>query len=173
MRSSFHVLFVFIALSIVPSSSAVAQYQGELPPRPPLGVGSGSQPHQAAPSVIPPSRFLSLLPQEYLPETGAPKELPRHLQRQLVNYATREPAGTIVIDTANTYLYLILGGGQALRYGIGVGREGFTWTGAERVSKMAEWPDWHPPAEMIERQPYLPRFMSGGEGNPLGARALY
>ena len=78
-----------------------------------------------------------------------------------------------MIDTANTYLYLVLGNGQAMRYGIGVGREGFTWAGAERVSRMAEWPDWHPPAEMIERQPYLPRFMAGGEGNPLGARALY
>ena len=78
-----------------------------------------------------------------------------------------------MIDTQNTYLYLILGGGKAMRYGIGVGREGFTWAGAERVSRMAEWPDWHPPSEMIERQPYLPRFMAGGEGNPLGARALY
>jgi lipoprotein-anchoring transpeptidase ErfK/SrfK len=67
----------------------------------------------------------------------------------------------------------VLGSGQALRYGIGVGREGFSWAGAERVSRMAEWPDWHPPAEMIERQPYLPRFMAGGPGNPLGARALY
>ena len=90
-----------------------------------------------------------------------------------MNYESREPAGTIVIDTANTYLYLVLGGGKALRYGIGVGREGFSWAGAERVSRMAEWPDWHPPAEMIERQPYLPRFMAGGPGNPLGARALY
>ena len=67
----------------------------------------------------------------------------------------------------------MLGNGQAIRYGIGVGREGFTWNGAERVSRMAEWPDWHPPSEMIERQPYLPRFMAGGEGNPMGARALY
>ena len=88
-------------------------------------------------------------------------------------YQTREPAGTIIIDTPNTYLYLVLGNGKAMRYGIGVGREGFTWSGAERVSRMAEWPDWHPPVEMIERQPYLPRFMAGGEGNPLGARALY
>ena len=74
---------------------------------------------------------------------------------------------------ANTYLYLVLGNGQALRYGIGVGREGFTWAGAQKVSRMAEWPDWNPPDHMIERQPYLPRFMAGGEGNPLGARALY
>ena len=82
-------------------------------------------------------------------------------------------AGTIVIDTPNTYLYLVLGNGKALRYGIGVGREGFTWSGSERISRLAEWPDWNPPEQMIERQPYLPRFMAGGEGNPLGARALY
>ena len=89
------------------------------------------------------------------------------------NYQTKEPVGTIIIDTANTYLYLVQQGGKAMRYGIGVGREGITWAGAEKVSRMAEWPDWHPPAEIIERQPYLPPFMAGGEGNPLGARALY
>jgi lipoprotein-anchoring transpeptidase ErfK/SrfK len=95
------------------------------------------------------------------------------LQRQIVDYATREAPGTIVIDTPNTYLYLVLGGGKALRYGIGVGREGFTWAGIETISRVAEWPDWYPPAEMIARQPYLPRFVGGGPGNPLGARALY
>jgi lipoprotein-anchoring transpeptidase ErfK/SrfK len=99
-------------------------------------------------------------------------EEPR-LQRQVVDYATREAPGTIVIDTPNTYLYLVLGGGKALRYGIGVGREGFTWAGVETISRAAEWPDWYPPAEMIARQPYLPRFVAGGPGNPLGARALY
>ena len=112
------------------------------------------------------------LPPEDQPETGK-AELPEQFKRQLVTFPSAEPAGTLVIDTGNTYLYLVLGNGQAMRYGIGVGREGFTWAGAERVSRMAEWPDWHPPAEMIERQPYLPRFMAGGEGNPLGARALY
>jgi lipoprotein-anchoring transpeptidase ErfK/SrfK len=99
-------------------------------------------------------------------------ESPR-LQRQVVDYPTREAPGTIVIDTPNTYLYLVLGGGKALRYGIGVGRQGFTWSGVETISRMAEWPDWYPPAEMIARQPYLPRFVAGGPGNPLGARALY
>jgi lipoprotein-anchoring transpeptidase ErfK/SrfK len=94
-------------------------------------------------------------------------------KRQVVDYPTREPPGTIVIDTPNTYLYLMLGGGKALRYGIGVGREGFTWSGVESISRTAEWPDWFPPPEMITRQPYLPRFMAGGLGNPLGARALY
>jgi lipoprotein-anchoring transpeptidase ErfK/SrfK len=119
------------------------------------------------------ARSLATLPPEVRPETGPKKELPPQFRRTLVDYSTKEPAGTIIIDTPNTYLYLLLGGGKALRYGIGVGREGFTWAGAERVSRMAEWPDWNPPEQMIERQPYLPRFMAGGDGNPLGARALY
>jgi lipoprotein-anchoring transpeptidase ErfK/SrfK len=118
-------------------------------------------------------RNMAALPPEVRPETGPKDELPLQFRRTLVDYYTKEPAGTVIIDTPNTHLYLVLGQGKALRYGIGVGREGFTWAGAERVSKMAEWPDWHPPEEMIDRQPYLPRFMAGGEGNPLGARALY
>ncbi len=113
------------------------------------------------------------LPPEDQPEIGQPKELPPQFRRQMVDYPTAEPAGTIIIDTPNTYLYLVLGGNKAMRYGVGVGREGFTWAGREKVTRMAEWPDWHPPKEMIERQPYLPRFMAGGESNPLGARALY
>jgi len=116
---------------------------------------------------------LSALPPEDQPEIGPTKSLPPQFQRAVINYQTKEPAGTIIIDTRHTYLYLVLGNGKAMRYGIGVGREGFTWSGTEKVTKMAEWPDWHPPEEMIERQPYLPRFMAGGEGNPLGARALY
>jgi lipoprotein-anchoring transpeptidase ErfK/SrfK len=100
-------------------------------------------------------------------------EVPNNLKRQIVDYRTSEAPGTIVIDTPNTYLYLVLGNGRAMRYGIGVGREGFTWSGTQAISKKAEWPDWTPPAEMIERQPYLPRFMAGGPGNPLGARAMY
>jgi lipoprotein-anchoring transpeptidase ErfK/SrfK len=95
------------------------------------------------------------------------------LQRQVVDYPSREAAGTIIVDTAHTYLYLVLGHGKALRYGIGVGREGFTWSGVKSVQRKAEWPDWFPPAEMIARQPYLPRMTAGGPGNPLGARALY
>ena len=95
------------------------------------------------------------------------------LKRQIVSYATREAPGTIIIDTPNTYLYYVLGGGQAIRYGIGVGRDGFTWSGVQSITKKAEWPDWTPPPEMIARQPYLPRQMAGGPGNPLGARAMY
>ncbi len=100
-------------------------------------------------------------------------EVPANFKRQIVDYRTNEAPGTIVIDTPNTYLYFVLGNGRAVRYGIGVGREGFTWSGTQTVSKKAEWPDWTPPPEMIERQPYLPRFMAGGPGNPLGARAMY
>ena len=96
-----------------------------------------------------------------------------HLQRQVVQYSTGAAAGTVIIDTAQTYLYYVLGDGKAIRYGIGVGRDGFTWSGAQSVTRKAEWPDWTPPQEMIERQPYLPRWMAGGEGNPLGARAIY
>src|SRR3954470_18111844 len=99
--------------------------------------------------------------------------LPDRLRRQIVSFDRSEPAGTIVIDTNNTYLYYVLGQGRAIRYGVGVGREGFTWSGVQTISRKAEWPDWHPPAEMIARQPYLPRFVAGGPGNPLGARAMY
>lgn len=100
-------------------------------------------------------------------------ELPARLRRQVVAYPTREAPGTVIIDTPHTYLYLVLGGGQAMRYGIGVGRDGFTWSGTQTITKKAEWPDWTPPPEMIARQPYLPRHMAGGPGNPLGARAMY
>ncbi|MCG6205062.1 L,D-transpeptidase [Rhodopseudomonas sp. HC1] len=100
-------------------------------------------------------------------------QLSDRLRRQVVRYDSNEPAGTIVIDTANTYLYYVIGGGRAIRYGVGVGREGFTWAGTQTITRKAEWPDWHPPAQMIARQPYLPRFMAGGPGNPLGARAMY
>jgi lipoprotein-anchoring transpeptidase ErfK/SrfK len=100
-------------------------------------------------------------------------EVASPFRRQIVDYRSSEAAGTIIIDTPNTYLYLVLGGGKAMRYGIGVGREGFSWSGVKAIERKAEWPDWTPPPEMIARQPYLPRFMAGGETNPLGARAMY
>ncbi len=140
-------------------------YGGPDGPRPPGDVDAGAN--------SAPSNAVASLPPDIRPEEGAPTQLPPQFQRQVVSYPSTEPAGTIIVDTPNTYLYLILGKGKALRYGIGVGREGFTWSGTERISKMSEWPDWHPPKEMIERQPYLPRFMAGGPSNPLGARALY
>jgi lipoprotein-anchoring transpeptidase ErfK/SrfK len=104
---------------------------------------------------------------------GSSSVLPERLRRAVVAFNTREAPGTVIIDTGNTALYYVLGQGQAIRYGVGVGREGFTWAGTQTISRKAEWPDWHPPAEMIARQPYLPRFMAGGPGNPLGARAMY
>jgi len=97
-----------------------------------------------------------------------PKFLP-----QRVDYQGSEAPGTIVVDTPRFFLYLVEPGGKAMRYGIGVGREGFTWAGTERISRMKEWPDWVPPKEMLARQPGLPQFMAGGPNNPLGARALY
>ena len=116
-------------------------------------------------------------PQDYV--AGADQDgdedavLPERLRRAVVNFSSNEAPGTIIIDTANTTLYYVLGQGRAIRYGVGVGREGFTWSGVQTITRKMVWPDWHPPAEMIARQPYLPRFMAGGRGNPLGARAMY
>ncbi|MGE3988051.1 L,D-transpeptidase [Pseudorhodoplanes sp.] len=143
----------------------------QAPPRPPGAIEAGRG-YPGTTGSIPP-RTIAALPPEDQPEVGKPKELPPQFKRQVVDYRTKHPAGTIIIDTPSTFLYYVNGDGTAIRYGIGVGRDGFTWAGTEKVTRMAEWPDWHPPAEMIERQPYLPRFMAGGESNPLGARALY
>jgi lipoprotein-anchoring transpeptidase ErfK/SrfK len=131
-------------------------------------------------SYLPVDRYNPAFPQ-YAPQPDQPgdvtpgegDELAAPLRRQVVSYPGNEAAGTIIIDTAHTFLYLTLGDGKAMRYGIGVGREGFTWSGAETISRVAEWPDWIPPAAMVARQPYLPRWVGGGPGNPLGARALY
>jgi lipoprotein-anchoring transpeptidase ErfK/SrfK len=100
-------------------------------------------------------------------------QVPARLQKRIVAYPTREAADTIIIDTPNTFLYYVLGNGKAIRYGIGVGRQGFTWSGVKSIIRKTEWPDWYPPSEMIKRQPYLPRMVAGGPGNPLGARAMY
>jgi lipoprotein-anchoring transpeptidase ErfK/SrfK len=143
--------------------------------RPPGAVGA---PTGVTGSVQPPvgadgrPMVLSSLPPDEQPEVG-PAQLAPNLRRQEVAFPTKEPAGTLIVDTPHTYLYYVLGGGRAIRYGVRVGRDGFTWTGVQKISRKAEWPDWHPPTEMIERQPYLPRFMAGGPGNPLGARAMY
>src|SRR5690606_9161959 len=101
------------------------------------------------------------------------QEAPPEFQKQVVFFRTSEAPGTIIIHTSERFLYLVQGNNRALRYGVGVGRDGFTWQGLHKITRKAEWPDWRPPAEMIQRQPYLPRFMAGGPGNPLGARALY
>ncbi|MFK4721848.1 lipoprotein-anchoring transpeptidase ErfK/SrfK [Bradyrhizobium niftali] len=147
------------ALLAVPFASASAQTLGYVPMQP--------QAYQQGPSYS--QGYLSE-PAQTVDEDA---QLPDRLRKQVVSFDRGEPAGTIVIDTGNTYLYYVLGNGRAIRYGVGVGREGFTWSGVQSVSRKAEWPDWHPPAEMIARQPYLPRFVAGGPGNPLGARAMY
>jgi lipoprotein-anchoring transpeptidase ErfK/SrfK len=127
----------------------------------------------AAPAGFPfmSSRADQMAPVEEQTEQGF--ELPAKFKRQVIAYSGGEAPGTVVIDTGNTFLYLVMPGNRAMRYGIGVGRDGFRWSGTQAITKKAEWPDWTPPAEMIARQPYLPRFMAGGETNPLGARAMY
>ncbi len=119
----------------------------------------------------------SSFPRDYVTNSTAPADdgraLPERLRRALVHLDTGAAPGTVIIDTANTTLYYVLGQGRAIRYGVGVGRDGFTWSGVQAISRKAEWPDWYPPAKMIARQPYLPRFVAGGPGNPLGARAMY
>ena len=169
LRSATAVTALITVTALVDHAGAqyFPMYEQRSLPRPSAAVPDGRIPGAAEthPNYGP-------LPAEDQPETDA-KGLPSEFQRQLVNYQTTEPAGTIIIDTPNTYLYLVFGRGRALRYGVGVGRAGFTWAGTQRIARMVEWPDWHPPPEMIDRQPYLPRFMAGGPGNPLGARALH
>jgi lipoprotein-anchoring transpeptidase ErfK/SrfK len=157
MTRSAYVLGVLTVALLMPQSPASAQ-----------------QSAFADPSFQSPAAFGRISPQpEAAYEVEGRSEMPSHLRRQIVPYSTREAPGTIVVDTPNTYLYFVLGDGRAVRYGIGVGRDGFRWSGTQNVARKAEWPDWHPPAEMVARQPYLPRFMAGGPSNPLGARALY
>jgi lipoprotein-anchoring transpeptidase ErfK/SrfK len=152
-----------LAVGVFAFSSSASAAPQQLFPFSPLfpapQVGQTAQPTvQAAPSDE---------------DEATPYQLPQRLRRQIVSYSTREAPGTIIIDTPNTYLYYVLGGGQAIRYGIGVGRDGFTWAGTQTITQKKEWPDWFPPPEMIARQPYLPRQMAGGPGNPLGARAMF
>ncbi len=127
-----------------------------------------SSPHPSESGVV----FESVMRGHAAEETEIP-DLAPELLRQVVVYPTRAAPGSVIIDTAHTYLYYVLGDGRAIRYGIGVGRDGFTWSGTQAVTRKAEWPDWTPPQEMLGRQPYLPRWMAGGESNPLGARAIY
>jgi lipoprotein-anchoring transpeptidase ErfK/SrfK len=163
-----------------------------------LGCGLLSRPASIQPVRVPSARQALLPPPPVSARTPAPLPVPApvlapaqasvpapqveiqkaadgpgRLVRQVVDYVSHELPGTVVIDTGNTFLYLVLNGGQAMRYGIGVGREGFSWSGEQSVARKTEWPDWRPPADMLSRQPYLPRFMAGGPGNPLGARAMY
>jgi lipoprotein-anchoring transpeptidase ErfK/SrfK len=169
LGSSLFIALAAAALFAAPSP-ALAQSSAYTDPAPqyyvpfPFGLFAPQRP-VAVERALPEARAV--------PDMDDAAEVPAHLRRQVVAYATQEAPGTIVIDTPNTYLYYVLGNGRAMRYGIGVGRDGFTWSGTQRIARKTEWPDWHPPAEMIARQPYLPRFVAGGPTNPLGARALY
>ncbi len=124
----------------------------------------------------PPAAAMPRATEDSANDADVPNEnarLPARFRTRVVDFQSSEPRGTIIIDTPHTYLYFILGRGKAIRYGIGVGREGFAWAGVKHIANKREWPDWYPPPEMIRRQPYLPRMMAGGPGNPLGSRALY
>src|SRR5712691_10238036 len=164
---SISVLTLLIAGSAPAFAQSFSIYDD--PPRPPGSIPrSGYQRvMQSEPEDIDRSDRMLL---DRLIESSTVSE---QFRRRVVAYPAPEPAGTVVIDTPNTYLYYLLGEGQAIRYGIGVGREGFTWSGVRAIERKTEWPDWIPPAEMIDRQPDLPRWMAGGHSNPLGARAMY
>ena len=125
----------------------------------------------AAPSALAQGRDVGDQP-GHIPN-AADEQLDPKWQKTVVFYRTKEAPGTIIVQSNERYLYVVQPGGRALRYGIGVGRDGFQWQGLVKITRKTEWPDWTPPDEMIQRQPYLPRFMAGGPGNPMGARALY
>jgi lipoprotein-anchoring transpeptidase ErfK/SrfK len=127
---------------------------------------------QAA-TAVPGQDEMNIVDQPGYQPTPEEEQLTGAYEKQEVFFRTKEAPGTIIIDTQDRFLYLIQPGNRAVRYGIGVGREGFQWSGLQKISRKQEWPDWRPPPEMITRQPYLPRFMAGGPGNPLGARAMY
>jgi lipoprotein-anchoring transpeptidase ErfK/SrfK len=147
-RAKIGMAGILVALALVLQSAPV------LPQQPQLSAGAD----QERPGFVPNPADEQLLP-EFRP--------------QPVYFRSNEPPGTIVVQTQERFLYLVQDGKTAIRYGIGVGRDGFQWSGLLKISRKQEWPDWRPPPEMIQRQPYLPRFMAGGPGNPLGARALY
>ncbi len=151
-------------------------------PRPWLGkpaaapareVAPRATPAQAAPPAEPAPRMRSASVAPAAISAGAAKAVASRFARQEVAYDGPHGAGAIVVDTPNRFLFLVLGDGKALRYGVGVGRPGFEWAGVRSVTRKAEWPDWTPPPEMLKRRPELPRHMAGGVNNPLGARALY
>jgi lipoprotein-anchoring transpeptidase ErfK/SrfK len=126
-----------------------------------------------AQTAVPGQDEMNIVDQPGYQPSPQEEQLTGAYEKQEVFFRTNEAPGTIIIDTQNRFLYLLQGNNRALRYGIGVGRDGFQWSGLQKIARKQEWPDWRPPPEMIERQPYLPRFMAGGPGNPLGARAMY
>jgi lipoprotein-anchoring transpeptidase ErfK/SrfK len=138
-----------------------------------VGLAMAFAPARADEAIPGQDDVLNVEDQPGFQPTPEQEQLTGPYARQVVFFRTSEPPGTLIIVTAERFLYLVQGNNRAIRYGIGVGRDGFTWSGLQKISRKQEWPDWRPPPEMIDRQPYLPRFMAGGPGNPLGARALY
>jgi lipoprotein-anchoring transpeptidase ErfK/SrfK len=127
----------------------------------------------ALPAAAVESEELQIAEQPGYVPTPEEEMLPAEYRPQMVFFRSSEAPGTVVVHTQERFLYIVQGDDRAIRYGVGVGRDGFQWQGLLKITRKQEWPDWRPPPEMIERQPYLPRFMAGGPGNPLGARALY
>jgi lipoprotein-anchoring transpeptidase ErfK/SrfK len=127
------------------------------PPRPPVAIMARTEPN----------------PSEAELNADPARKVDPKFDKQMVDYRGPETPGTIIIDTPQRFLYLVQENGKAMRYGIGVGKPGFTWAGAKKITAKKEWPDWVPPPEMLQRRPDLPHFMAGGPENPLGARALY
>ncbi|MGH6798948.1 MAG: L,D-transpeptidase [Roseiarcus sp.] len=136
-----------------------------------LAIAAGA--FAQAATAVPGQDEMNIVDQPGYQPTPEEEQLTGAYEKQEVFFRTTEAPGTIIIDTKGRFLYLVQANNRALRYGIGVGRDGFTWSGLQKISRKQEWPDWRPPPEMIARQPYLPRFMAGGPGNPLGARAMY
>ena len=162
----------YVEVPSAPSAAVPVQYrqQGD------LGGGfleflfSGGNGSRSAPAMAPRSRvYANVNPGDY---ASRPAMDPRYLKR-VVDYDGPEKPGTIIIDTPQRFLFLVEEDGKATRYGIGVGRPGFTWAGVKHITQKREWPDWRPPDEMLRRRPDLPTFMAGGPNNPLGARAMY
>lgn len=163
---------------VLPRHPAAQGYGGEPMPR---VLHSGDRIPDPDLYQAPVRTRLAALPSQALPAQADPeRQIPgierapdARFARQVVSFDGRQKPGSIVIDTQTKFLYLVQPGGQAIRYGIGVGRPGFAWSGMKTISQKREWPDWTPPAEMLQRRPDLPRHMAGGPANPLGARALY
>lgn len=154
---------------VLPGHSAAYGYGGPGAPR--YAAADPADPYRPMPE--PRRTRMAALPPDMAGEERIARAPDARFARQVVAFEGRQRPGTIVIDTEAKLLYLVQSGGQAIRYGIGVGRPGFVWTGTKTISQKREWPDWTPPAEMILRRPDLPRHMAGGPENPLGARALY
>ncbi len=136
-------------------------------------AGYGNDPFAPAPEQRVPGRRMAALGEPVEAQRPIERVIDPRFQKQEVAYDGKHAPGTIVIDTPRRFLFLVQPGGRALRYGIGVGRPGFEWAGMKSVTRKAEWPNWTPPPEMLKRRPDLPRFMTGGPDNPMGARALY